>query len=190
MRLRDPFWWWPQGRRGRVLVWATSVASLVVWLGLAVIDKRLMDTTGAGIVDFELARNFSRAHEIWQGWSSTGMIGNAKRSIVLDYPFMVLYGVSLGMAAVGLGRRLAARGVDRLAAWAPLIAWAALAAAAFDAIEDVFLWLQITGGARGRYAFPAFAAASIKFVLLAGVLVYLAGGWLAARRRPPISATP
>ena len=185
----DPFRWWPKGRAGKQLGWVVAIAAVALNVVLGGIDRQLQDKSGAGIVAFELAANFTRSFEILDGWSSAGLLDDAKRSIVTDYPFLVLYATSLGVAAAGLSRRLSARNRDRWASWGPLVVWAALLAGAADAIENAFLWLQITGGARGRYAFPAFAFATTKFVLLVVVVLYLVVGGVLSLRRPPRAAT-
>lgn len=180
--IRGPFPWWPRGAAGKHWAWGLGALTVALNVALAVLDARLKDA-GAGIVDFELARTFNRSFEIIAGWTEADVIGTAKSSVLLDFPFLVLYGLSLAIAAAGLGRRLTERRYQPAGRWGPAIAWAAVAGALLDAAENACLWLQLTSGPRRIYALPAFTFATTKFIFLGLVVLYLVVGGLASLRR-------
>lgn len=179
--MREPFPWRPRGVAGKRLAWVLGAITIALNVALAVLDARLKDA-GAGIVDFELARTFNRSFEIIAEWTARGAVDTAKASVLLDFPFLALYGLTLAVAAAGLGRRLTVRRFQPAGRWGPAVAWAAVAAALLDAAENVCLWLQLTSGPRRIYALPAFGFATTKFIILGAVLLYLLVGGLASLR--------
>jgi hypothetical protein len=175
MTLREPF---PRTRGGRpVVVWLAVM--LVLFAVLAALDLALRDGGAEGIVPFELAGTSERAREITGAWGPAGR-RTAAASLLVDYGFLVAYGVFLALAAGALGRALAHR--PRLAGAGILLAWAALAAAGADALENVAL-LAVVAGADGD-PLPAVATgfAVVKFALVALVNAWLLGGLLILRR--------
>lgn len=181
MTVRAPFGWWPTGPNGKRWSWALGAATVALSIVLGVLEQQLKDA-GASIVDFELARTFNRSFEIITGWAEAGRIGTAKTSVLVDFPYLVLYGLTLAAAATGLGRRLTERRYQPAGRWGLGVAWAAVVAALLDAAENVCLWLQLTGGPRRIYALPAVVFATAKFVVLAVVIAYLVVGGLASLR--------
>jgi hypothetical protein len=64
--------------------------------------------------------------------------------------------------------------------------WAAPVAAALDAVENVAL-LQVLDGQTGQpWPGIAYAFASVKFALLALVVIYLIAGLVLVRRHQPL----
>ena len=162
-------------RRGLVI---SAVAAIAIGAILIVLDGRMMDAGGPGIVGFELAGSEDRAAEILADWGEEGMDA-AKASLWIDYAYLVAYGTFLVLAAWAT-RDLARRhGWHRMAAFGTAVMLFAAAAAAFDAIEDVGLLLAV--GRHGGELAPRLAqvCASLKFALLAVTIAYLlAGLWL------------
>jgi len=159
----------------------SGVATVVLYVVLIVLDRKLTDTGGPSIVAFELAGSEERAAEILAEWGSSGR-DHARSSLWIDFPFMLAYGAFLTLAALAtrdFARQHGRRALATAGVAAPL---AAAATAGFDALENVFLLLTL-GGHGGR-AGPAIAAAaaSVKFLLLAATIVYLLWG-LASRLR-------
>jgi len=163
------------------------VASLVIGAVLVVLDRRMVEAGGPGIVGFELAGSEHRATQILGEWGDDG-IDAAKASLWLDYAFIVAYGTFLVLAAAATRDLAERRGWQRLAAFGLPVMTCAAAAAAFDAIEDVGLLLAVNQ--HGGAVAPRLSqvCAILKFALLAVTIGYLVAG-LAMRfgwRRRPV----
>lgn len=166
--------------RKRALI-ASAVATVAIGVVLAVLDARMRDTGGPGIVGFELAGSQDRAQEILADWGDEGTDA-AKASLWLDYAYIAAYGTFLVIAA-GATRDLAERRRwRRMASFGIAAAPFAAAAAAFDAIEDAALLVAVNG--EGGELAPRLGqvCAVLKFALLAVTIGYLLVG-LALRFR-------
>jgi len=149
-----------------------------------------MDLRGVSILDIELMRTSENATQQVALLGSSG-VDAAQMSIYLDFPFLVLYALALSAACAVLAARAADRGATALAAAGRLMVWAAPVAAALDAVENVAL-LRVLGGQTGQpWPGIAYGFASVKFVLLAVVIVYLVVGLLLTLgRRVPVEESP
>lgn len=166
-------------------LWVLGVASVGLFAVLAVLDVRMTDAGGWGIVDFELAGGREDARRIVADWGSDGHDA-ALASLWIDYPYMAAYG-AFGVLAVAALRDLATRrGWARTAALGRVAVPLPAIGAGLDALENVGLLLAL--GDRGGEAAPVLAAvfAAGKFLatglaLLYGLAVLVRNGW--ARRR-------
>jgi hypothetical protein len=141
---------------------AATAALLAVLLGL---ERRMRRAGGPGIVAFELAGTPERSRRIADRWGREGRAA-ARRSLQLDYPFLVSY-TGLGVTLCGAaGDALRAAGAPPLAYAAPGVRAALVAAGACDAAENTAL-LGILRGRYGRLPALARAFARAKFALLA-----------------------
>lgn len=165
----------------RQLIWLTGLGALALWIVLVVIDLQLQDTGGGGIIGFELAGNEERAAEIKADWGESGR-DDARLSLWLDFPFLILYGAFYALAVLATGDMFARRGRPRWARPAPLLAFAGAAAAVCDAIENVNL-LVVLGGGGDAPALLAALFASLKFALTTLVVLYLLAGLVSRLRR-------
>jgi hypothetical protein len=165
------------------VLWALAGITLVFGLAQTPALGTISDR-GAGILRFELARSSARADEIVTEWGSKGRTA-ARQSLILDYGYLVGYGLLIAGACVVVGERAARLGRRRLAAAAPVLAWAALAAAACDALENVNL--LIVAGQHTAQPWPglAFAFACGKFLLVNLALLFALIGWTTTRRARP-----
>ncbi len=114
-----------------------------------------------GIVSFELAGTPQQALRIMLEWKSRGALGYAKLLQIVDFVYLLIYGLFFSGLAVWVGR-----GLDE-AVWSTRAAWAAGLAAGFDVLENVVLLyelLRFTSPA----PYPQLAAsfAALKFALL------------------------
>ena len=171
----------------RRALWILGVTSVVLLVVLAVIDGRMQDAGGYGILDFELAFTSEKAQEIMAAWGSEGHDA-AQLSLWLDFLYLTAYGLFLWLAIRALGDALARRGRARLAAPAAAISLLPLVGAAADVVEDVFLLLVLGGRLDSAGPPLAGAFAVVKFLCLAVALAYLLAGLVAlalARRGAP-----
>ena len=135
-----------------------------------------MSDRGTGIVAFELAESSGEAHDIVTEWGAKGRSA-ASRSLILDYGYLVGYGLLLAGACVAVGERAERRGRPRIARVAPALAWAALIAAGCDALENVNL-LLVAGQHTGQpWPGLAFWFATGKFFLSGSALLFVFVGW-------------
>jgi hypothetical protein len=173
-------------KRALILLGVATVAFTVI---LEVIDPSHV-SHGPTILDFEFAGSRARAAQIVAEWGSKGRSA-AHLSLLLDYGYMLSYGLFFAFA--GFAVRDTARACDwrRLAAIGAVVPFFALAAASFDASENVALLLTLASNG-GSFA-PPFAAvcSAIKFTLISIAIIYALCGfvlWLRARRLQPSQA--
>jgi hypothetical protein len=167
--------------RRRALI-AAALATLAIGAIELVLDARMMDTGGPGIIGFEVAGTEDRAAEILADWGGRGTDA-AKASLWIDYAFIVAYSAFLILAAVATRELAERRGWSRMAAFGVAVVPFAAATGAFDAIEDVGLLLAVNqhGGALAPRLGQVCAIA--KFTLLAVTIGYLLAGQLLRLRR-------
>jgi hypothetical protein len=169
-------------RRG---LWISGIASAVLFLVLAVVDARIQDSGGPGIVPFELAWSTDRATEILGQWGQSGRDA-ARLSLWIDYLYLIAYAAFLSLAVLAVRDAAQRRGWARYARPGTAIAVLPVVAAVCDAIEDAALLLVVGGHADSPAPALATAFALVKFAALAVALVYLLGGLIAmAAKRSP-----
>jgi hypothetical protein len=158
-------------RRALILLGVATVAFTVV---LELIDPSHV-SHGPTILGFEFAGSRARAAQILAEWGAKGRSA-AHLSLVLDYGYMLSYGPFFCLAGLAVRDAARTRGWPRLAAAGVVIPFFALAAATFDASENVALLLTLSGDG-GSFA-PPFAAvcSTIKFTLIGIAVLYVLCG--------------
>lgn len=131
-----------------------------------------MDTRGVSLPDLQFMRTSADAVDLVARLGPSG-VDAAQMAHYLDFAYLITYGLALSAACIVLAARAADRGRTPLAAVGPLVAWFAVIGAAFDAIENVALLLVLDGRTDQPWPALAFAFASVKWMLLAVVIVYL-----------------
>jgi hypothetical protein len=169
-----------------ILLGVATVAFTVI---LEVIDPSHV-SHGPTILAFEFAGSRARAAQIVAEWGPKGRSA-AHLSLLLDYGYMLSYGLFFALAGFAVRDTARAHDWRRLAAIGAIVPFFALAAASFDASENVALLLTLAGHG-GSFA-PPFAAvcSAIKFTLIAIAILYAVCGlvfWLRARRLQPSRA--
>jgi hypothetical protein len=172
----------------RTWLWVTGVAALALFAVLAVIDRKLADTGGPGIVPFELAGTRDRAQEILSDWGAKGR-DDARLSLWLDYAYIVAYATFFALAVAALRDMARDRGWRRFARAGAVIVAFPIAAGVCDAFENAFLLLVVGGHEGLAPAATTFALA--KFALSITSTVYILASlvrrWVARsgdRKRP------
>jgi hypothetical protein len=176
----------PHRQRALILLGVATVAFTVI---LEVIDPSHV-SHGPTILDFEFAGGHGRAAQIVAEWGAKGRSA-AHLSLLVDYGYMLSYGLFFAFAGFAVRDAARARGWRRLAAIGVVVPFFALAAASFDASENVALLLTLAGNG-GSFA-PPFATlcSAIKFTLIIVAMLYALCGllfWLRARRLEPSRA--
>ena len=120
-------------------------------------------------------------------WGAKGRSA-AHLSLVLDYGYMLSYGLFFALAGFAVRDIARARGWPRLVTLGNVIPFLAFAAAAFDATENVALLLTLAGNG-GSFAPPfAVVCSTIKFTLIGVAILYALCGlalWLRVRLLQP-----
>jgi hypothetical protein len=172
-------------KRALILLGVATVAFTVI---LEVIDPSHV-SHGPTILAFEFAGSRARATQITE-WGPKGRSA-AHLSLLLDYGYMLSYGLFFALAGFAVRDMARARDWKRLAAVGVVVPFFALAAASFDASENIALLLTLAGNG-GSFA-PPFAAvcSAIKFTLITIAILYALCGlalWLRARLLQPSRA--
>jgi hypothetical protein len=176
--MRDPFGWLPIPHRGRAFTFLALLA-LVLMATLNILGVPLRnDASPAGIISYEFAGSLPAAERILGAWGEEGRVA-AGLNLGLDFLFLFAYG-----AAIALGCVIAARSLkDRsriLGAIGTILAWAVIAAALLDVIENYALIRLLLGSGTGSLAAAARVCAAIKFSLVAVSLLYVVFGGVTA----------
>ena len=156
------------------------IATLVVFAAISALDVPLHTAAAPnGIVSFEFAGGPEQAQAILASWDVTARIA-AGLSLGVDYLFMVLYALTIGLGCVLVGEKLGGAAA-RLAVG---LAWGQVLAAVLDAVENWALirWLL---GSRAEF-WPSLAAgcATVKFALVGlGLAFVLVGAVVLVLRR-------
>jgi len=176
---RPPFSW----RRARLGRQAGGRAQALILLGIATVaftvTLELIDPShvshGPTILAFEFAGSRTRAAQIMAEWGAKGRSA-AHLSLLLDYGYMVSYGLFFALAGFAIRDTARTRGWRRLAAAGIIVPFFALAAATFDASENVALLLTLAGNG-GSFAAPfATVCSAIKFALIGIAILYVLCG--------------
>ena len=151
-----------------------GIGTIAFTIILEVIDPSHV-SHGPTILDFEFAGSQARAAQIVSEWGPEGRSA-AHLSLLLDYGYMLSYGVFFALAGFMVRDTARARDWRRLAALGVIVPFFAPAAASFDASENVALLLTLAGNG-GSFA-PPFAAvcSAIKFTLIGVAILYAATG--------------
>lgn len=161
-------------RRALILL---AIATVAIGIALAILDGRMRDTGGPGIIGFEFAGSEERAAKILADWGEDGQDA-ARASLWIDYAYILSYGAFLILAAIATRELALRRGWRRMAVAGVAAIPLAAAGASFDAIEDAGLLLALDGHGGDLAPLLAAICAGLKFALLAGVIGYLLAGLL------------
>jgi hypothetical protein len=160
--------------RKRALV-VLGAATVGFTIALYLLDPKVQGFGATGIGGFEFAGSRSRAAQIMAEWGSEGR-HLAHLGLLLDYGYMLSYGLFFALAGFAIRDTARARGWWRMARVGIVAPYFALAAACFDASENVAL-LRTLSGHGGSFAPPfATVCSSIKWVLIGIAILYVLCG--------------
>jgi hypothetical protein len=142
------------------------VAFVAYTIVMLMLERRMRQTGGPGIIPFELAGNASRAGDIMARWGTDGERA-ARLSLWLDFGYMATYGT---LAALLVDRVRRRRGHPAI-----LPALVSIAVAG-DAIEGASLLKVLNRDRVDVHSRRARRAALIKFAVLATALGYVVAG--------------
>ncbi|HEY2201019.1 MAG TPA: hypothetical protein VGH56_03965 [Solirubrobacteraceae bacterium] len=163
-----------------------GIATVAFTVILELIDPSHV-SHGPTILDFEFAGSRSHAAQIVSEWGPKGRDA-ARLSLWIDYGYMLSYGLFFTLAGLATRDFARSRGWRRLAVTGVVVPFFAIAAAMFDATENVFL-LLVLGGHGGELApLIATVCSTIKFTLITIAILYVLCG-LAQRLQKQLRPT-
>jgi hypothetical protein len=169
-----------KGMAGKRLLRLVGIGMLV--FGAAEVPALArMSSHGTGVLGFEFAASTHRMHEILTRWGSVGRAG-AQQEVLIDLGFILCYGLLLAGSCGRLARRFEKDGHARTATVAVLLAWAALLAAAANALQKVVLTLELHGHIAQPLPALSTVCAAITFTLAVSAALFVTGGTIAVRR--------
>lgn len=142
-----------------------------------------MQDHGVGIIELEFTDRSDLAEANYEDLGPDGRSA-ARTSLLIDYPYLVAYGLFLSGVCVAVADRARRAGRMRLAALGPPVAWGALGAAACDAVENAALLLILDGHTGQPWPAISTGFASVKFILAVAASLYALCGWLMTLRHP------
>jgi hypothetical protein len=172
--------------------WVRVALGAVVILVLGALMERRWPVSPGNIVQFELAGD-ADAPTYLRSWGVDEK-RRAAQVVVLDFPFLVAYGVGGALLLDGVARWSASRNEAR-SRLLRRAAWLAIAAAAFDVLENLALLVVTANQARGwpnlakGFALTKFALLAVWALALVGAVV-LAVAARSQRRHPPAVEGP
>lgn len=169
-------------RRGLIVLGLLLASFVFLALMRGPVDE--MSDRGVGIIEFELARTSEKASDYYGELGEAGR-DEARTSLYLDYPYLILYGLFYAAACLVVAARAAERGMDRLARWGRPLAVAGLVAAACDAVENAALLRVLDGHTDQPWPAIAFTFATAKFALIAAAVLYVIVGFVLTLRSQP-----
>lgn len=167
-------------RRGRIVL-ALFVGGLVFGL-LQLPALGTMSDRGVGIIELELMRTSAKAAQYHHQLGAEGRDA-ARTSLLLDYPYLIFYGLFFATACVVVADRGAERGMRRLARLGIVLAFGALIGAFCDAVENAALLHVLAGYTDQPWPGIAFASAVVKFALTIAAALFAVVGYLLTRSR-------
>ena len=174
--------------RKRALV-VFGAATVGFTIALYLLDPKVQGFGGTGIGGFEFAGSRSRAAQIVAEWGAEGR-HLAHLGLLLDFGYMLSYGIFFALAGFAIRDTARARGWRRMAGAGIVVPYFALAAACFDASENVALLLTL-GGHGGSFAPPfATVCSSIKWTLIGIAILYVLCGLALLLRVRLLKPTP
>lgn len=161
------FEWLGDGQR-----WLWLGMLFVAVFGLAVtlkVQGRPLEKAGASILEYEFAWDREGAARVLGRWDTPTLQETARKQLLLDFPFLLVYPVFLSLACAMLsgapGNAMAGVGI--------FLSWALLAALPLDAAENLALLRMLPDHPDGTLARLATLAAGAKFTLVYAGLGYL-----------------
>lgn len=174
MSLKNPFGWMSE-KNQRIIFMVSLIFAVVLFLVFQVIDSHLKtELAPLGIVSFQLAGELSVAQDIIASWGQEGQL-YAMLSLGLDYLFMLLYAVVIGLGCIMVARGLP-KGLEKFSDLGVWLAWGQILAALMDALENFGLVSIMLGTEVAVWAKVVQVCATGKFALIALGLVYITIG--------------
>ena len=156
------------------ILYITGATTLAITVIFNILDRSLVTPeldVPDGMIAFELTNNLHTARLMIDSWGTYGKL-TAAFSLGLDYLYLVVYSLFLGIAAYMTGKKLSNRSF-LFSKTGYHLSWMILLAALFDSIENFALYRILIGCQHKIWASTAFYFATIKFTIVLVTLLYL-----------------
>lgn len=166
--------------------WTTLVTFIVMAVVLG-LDAQIKAASGYGILDLEMVKTAEQVSVITAAWARAEMLPQIGFFMGFDYLYMPAYGFSVFYGALA-AREAFAAGPGTLRRLLTVLAFAPLAGASFDVVENALEAQMLFHGATDQLACLAYSATVAKFALIAvGLALTLTGlaGLLTGRLKRP-----
>lgn len=172
--LTHPYHKLPRQRR-RWLLAVAIVLTLAVEVYLLTLNSALSGPQApGGIVAFELAKTVPAAAAILHSWGEAG-IDTARRSLQWDFLFLLLYPLAISLACAMTAEGWTGwRNLFQTTGY--LLSWGQFAAGALDVLENLILLSMLDREFGAALPYLAWLAASVKFMLAGGGLLFVLAG--------------
>jgi len=178
------------GFRKKMLYWSGFI-TIAITIIFKILDLSLV-TPGEdipdGMVAFELTNNIHVTRIMAEMWGEKGRIV-AAFSLGLDYLYLIVYALFLGIIAFEIGKKLTGRST-LLAKPGYWLSWLMIVAALFDGIENFALIRILTGCQYSVWATIAYYFATMKFTIVVITIIYILLGLVMIQVMPKSSKTP
>jgi hypothetical protein len=163
------------------LLVVSMVPTYLLMLVQAAFNRPLRNSAArGGIVSLQMAGTVGRARAVIDSWDDQAR-SSAKRGLWLDYLYLLSYAATLALACIWAARQFAG-----ISSWLEraggILAGLMLLAAAFDALENLALLIELYWAPRAVWSALSFLCASGKFLLVILGLFYAFAGiaaWVA-----------
>ena len=149
-------------------IFVISTVFTLAWMTMMGLSIKPLNSKD--IVSFELARTPEVASKIMLEWEEKGLIANAKKSIYLDFVFLVLYSLSIALGCLVLsiftGSDFLIRAGQVLSKIVPL-------AGLFDVIENLAMLKSLSGEVSMLSTTVAYWFALIKFLIVVFAIIFV-----------------
>lgn len=161
-----------------------GTATVVLTVVGVLLEQPMEHAGGPSILAFEFAATKARASQILAEWGPSGRRA-ARVGLIVDYAYMVSYGGFFLLAGLATRNLAIRRGWSRLATAGAIVPFFAVIAACFDAIENVFLLIALSGSGGNTAPLLATVCSSIKWLLITLAIIYAVCGAIGWFRRMP-----
>ena len=128
-----------------------------------------------GIISFEFARDMNTARAIIASWREAHVMGYAGFNVGLDFLFLLIYPVVIGLVIVLISSGFPKGNIFRGTGF--FISWLVILAALLDAVENVSLINLLTDSMNSNWVVTAYYCSISKFILIGlGITFIVVGG--------------
>jgi hypothetical protein len=172
---RAPFCWLPEASL-RGVFFGSMVLTVILMAAIHVTNAPLQNPAAPmGMVSLQLAGSLAAAEAILASWGPAAR-GWAILNLGIDYPYLLAYATTLGLACLLLARQFVS--CRYVALSGVLLSWGVMVAMLLDAVENGLLLRLLLGDLRESWAVLAFWCAVPKYALVLAALAYLGVGGL------------
>ena len=152
----------------------TTLLTFILLAVLGGLDAQIKGASGYGILDLEFTSTAAGVNAIMSAWAQAGMLAQMGFLMGFDYLYMAAYGFSLFYGALAareaFAKSASARRILTFLAFAPL------AGAGLDVVENALEARMLFHGATEPLAGITYSVTMVKFALIAiGFALALAG---------------